>query len=112
MNSFTYKVICYFNRPISWTKDSDSLGLTHEQGHFNIAELFARKLRKKFLEYKFNASSIKTDLKLMFDNNNKERAKMDALYDKETNFSRDKIKQIYWNKKIILLLKKFEAYQG
>jgi hypothetical protein len=110
-NSYSYKVFCFFNKSISWTKGFDSIGLKHEQGHFDIAELFARRLKKKFREYKANIATIKQDFKILFEENNKERDKMDNLYDKETNFSRNKPKQAYWNKKILAELKKLEGYK-
>src|SRR5690242_9054287 len=48
-NVFSVSVISYFNRNRSWAKNkttSDSSLLKHEQGHFNINELFARKMRQ------------------------------------------------------------------
>jgi hypothetical protein len=109
-NTYNYKVDCEFHTKISWTKDFDSVGLRHEQGHFNIAELFARKLRKRFSTYKFNPSKIMQDFRNLFELNNKERLKMDNLYDQETDFSRNRPKQFYWNKKILIELKKYQAY--
>ena len=44
--------------------------LKHEQGHFDIAEIFARKLNKKMSEYKFNKTTYKTDLKNIYDGYN------------------------------------------
>ena len=38
--------------------------LRHEQGHFDIAEIFARKLNKKMSEYKFNKTTYQKDLKI------------------------------------------------
>lgn len=99
-NSYFYKVSCFFNKKISWVRIHSDIGLIHEQGHFNIAELYARKLRKAFKEYKFNSTTIMEDFKLLFNNNNKERAKYDALYDMETDFSRNQKAQSYWNKKV------------
>ncbi|HSP39953.1 MAG TPA: hypothetical protein VLN46_00870, partial [Gillisia sp.] len=48
----TYEVTSYFNPKLSWVKidsDNDYL-LKHEQLHFDITELHARKLRKKLAE--------------------------------------------------------------
>ena len=44
-----------FIRPKSWAVlyEDDSLWLIHERLNFDIAELFARKLRKTFSEYKY-----------------------------------------------------------
>ena len=43
------KVICAFNKYESWIIDSSNAILMHEQLHFDIAELFARKIRKGLL---------------------------------------------------------------
>jgi hypothetical protein len=100
-DSFNVKVICFFIRSKSWSKfkKNDTL-LLHEQGHFDIAELFARKLRKAFAEYKFNAQTVGKDIDNLFIFNRQERTEMDVLYDKETNHSQNKQQQVLWNKKI------------
>ncbi|MBS1736099.1 MAG: DUF922 domain-containing protein [Bacteroidetes bacterium] len=108
----SYKVSCHFYKIKSWTKSDNQELLMHEQGHFDIAELFARKLRKKFAEYKFSSATISYDFREIYNKVVEEKDKMDSLYDKETNLSRNKQKQIYWNKKISSELKKLEAYKG
>jgi hypothetical protein len=109
-DSFNTKVICFFIKSKSWVRVYSSHGLTHEQGHFDIAELFARKLRKAFAEYKFNYSTIGKDIDKLFLINKQERNKMDILYDKETDFSRNKQQQLQWNNKLKIQLEKFEKY--
>ncbi len=109
-SSFSYNVICSFNKSKSWTLSNSQNLLTHEQGHFDIAEIFARKLRQTFKNYKVNLVTIERDFKKMYDKTISERDSMNALYDKETDFSRNKPKQLYWNKKIIKELKKFQAF--
>jgi hypothetical protein len=42
-----YDVYAYFNREKSWARDTSASLLAHEQLHFHIAELYARKIRKK-----------------------------------------------------------------
>lgn len=100
-DSFNVKVFCFFIKSKSWSlfKKSDTL-LMHEQGHFDITELFARKLRKAFAEYRFNYKTVGKDIDNLFLINKEERIKMDALYDKETNLSRNSKKQLLWNQKI------------
>jgi hypothetical protein len=100
-DSFAVKVFCFFIKSKSWSifKNNDTL-LMHEQGHFDIAELFARKLRKVFAEYKFNYRTIGKDIENLFRFNKQERIKMDTLYDKETDLSRNGKQQLLWNKKI------------
>ena len=42
-----YDVDAFFNRKKSWARDRSPALLAHEQLHFDIAELYARKIRKK-----------------------------------------------------------------
>lgn len=43
-----YDVRCYFVKHNSWNIVADSLSLVHEQVHFDIFELYTRKIRKAF----------------------------------------------------------------
>ena len=43
--------LCYFQKCRSWTNTNDSKTLDHEQLHFDIQELYTRKLRKSYSEY-------------------------------------------------------------
>lgn len=110
-DTFNIKVFCFFLKNKSWAKfkNSDTL-LMHEQLHFDIAELFARKLRKAFAEYKFNYATVGKDIDKLFLLNKQERAKMDTLYDKETDFSRNRTQQLLWNRKIKPELDKLKKY--
>ena len=110
-DSFNIKVICFFIKSRSWSKlkNSDTL-LMHEQVHFDIAELFARKLRKAFTEYKFHYATAGKDIDKLFLLNKQKRAEMDTLYDKETDFSRNRKQQLLWNKKINPELDKLKKY--
>lgn len=109
-DSFNTKVFCFFIKSKSWVRVISTTGLIHEQGHFDIAELFARKLRKTFSEYKFNYKTVGKDIDKLFLLNKQERAKADVLYDKETDFSRNKKQQAFWNKKIKTELDKLKKY--
>jgi len=110
-DSFNVKVISFFIKSMSWSrlKSSDTL-LMHEQVHFDIAELFARKLRKSFSEYKFNYLTVGKYIDKLFLLNKQERTKIDTLYDEETNFSRNRKQQLLWNKKIKAELDKLKKY--
>ena len=110
-DSYNVKVLCFFIKSRSWSqfKNSDTL-LMHEQGHFDIAELFARKLKKSFAEYKFNYKTVGKDIDSLFLLNKQERIKLDNLYDKETNLSRNGKMQLIWNNKIKAELDKHKKY--
>jgi Bacterial protein of unknown function (DUF922) len=106
------KVYCFFKELRSWSKYKD-LGslLNHEQGHFDIAELFARKLRKSFSDYKINYNTVRSDIRSIFKKVISDRTAYDKLYDSETDFSRKNQIQIHWNKKIRMEIEKLDRYK-
>ncbi|MBP7556802.1 MAG: hypothetical protein KA821_11080 [Chitinophagaceae bacterium] len=110
-SNFTITIFCFFKKTKSWVSIKDSTLLEHEQGHFDIAEVFTRKFRKRIKEYKFNHRTVSLDIEKIFKEIIEERAHFDLLYDKETNYSRNKIKQHYWNKRIKEYLNRFKNYE-
>ena len=103
-----------FIRPKSWAviSEDDSLWLIHEQLNFDIAELFARKLRKTFSEYKFSYVTVQQDLDSLYDINHDEMNKMHASYEKETNHGIDESEQSIWNHKIKSEMENLEKYSS
>ena len=99
-NGFDYKITCTFSKTKSWGLHKTDYILMHEQGHFDIAEIFARKLNKKMSEYKFNNNSFKEDLKEIYQSIAIEKDAFQNQYDEETNHSIKKEKQAEWLKKI------------
>ncbi len=104
----------YFFKNLSWKKEKTSILLTHEQLHFDIAELIARKIRKEFLNYKpINYKNTYIDLQEIYRVNY--RVKLDSLnksYDSETKHGVIKDKQKEWELKIARELKALEKYAG
>ena len=49
---FKYHITCQFDKNSSWGRVKTDYILSHEQGHFDIAEIYTRKLCKAFREYK------------------------------------------------------------
>lgn len=108
-----YDFVCFFVKSKSWTKSNTNTLLKHEQLHFDIAELATRKLRKKFLEYKYvSKESIKQIVNQYFDEAVLDRRKTNSLYDKETNHGTIETKQKEWETKIANELKKFDAFSN
>lgn len=101
---FGYKITCNFSKNKSWGLHKTDYILAHEQGHFDIAEIFARKLNRQMSEYKFNKNTFKDDLKEIYTSITTEKEKMQNEYDKESNHSINKEKQDEWLKKIEQLL--------
>jgi hypothetical protein len=107
---FTYDIQCRFSRTRSWGLSKTEYILKHEQGHFDIAEIFARKLHKEMGEYKFNQNSYRKDLREIYERISKEKEDFQNRYDKETDHSRRTVRQTEWNAKISEMLVEYEDY--
>lgn len=108
--NFSYKIESKFSRTRSWGLHKTQYILSHEQGHFDIAEVFARKLNKKMSEYVFNRKTYQKELKKIYQDILAEKEEVQNRYDKETNHSINKEKQAEWLKKIELMLDEYKAY--
>lgn len=94
-------------------KNQNDKLLKHEQGHFDITEIFARKLRHKLIKKKYkHYNTIGKDIDKIYSKSNMSWRKFQALYDKETNHSKNEIKQIEWNTKIKNLLTELDAFKA
>ncbi len=94
----TYSFYAFFVPASSWylkDKVSDKI-LLHEQLHFDVAELYARKLRKIFSEIIVSPVSSKT----VFEKVYKEYRSMQQQYDKETQNGINEEAQKRWVLKI------------
>ncbi len=91
-------------------KDRAAGALIHEQGHFDITEIFARKLRKRVQEFVPKRGDLGHQLRLLYDETESERDAMENLYDKETKHSIDAVRQAYWNGRIQKELKDLEKF--
>lgn len=109
---FSYKIGCKFSRTKSWVLHRSDYILAHEQGHFDIAEIFARKLHKKMSEYTFNKKTFQKDLDKIYEDVINEKEKMQNDYDRETNHSINKEKQAEWLKKILQLLDEYKSFSA
>lgn len=109
-------VDCFFNTDISWKKNvalTDEL-LRHEQLHFNVAELYARKMRSAFNAYitshTYNAQTTVNDLKAIFNALMTECKQYNEQYDEATDHSKNKDKQRKWDSIITRQLQELSAY--
>jgi len=109
-SSFNFKIICSFSKNKSWGRYKTDYILSHEQGHFDITEIFARKLNKKIKEYKFDRTSYKTDLQKIYQDILEEKEEFQNQYDDETDYSRNKEKQAEWLKKIEKILEELKQF--
>lgn len=110
--SLTYKIQCVFYPQKSWTKVQSNHILAHEQGHFDISQLFTRKLHKALSEYRFRAASVDRDVQKIYQQISQDQAAFQQLYDQETNYSRNLAEQKNWQDKIEKELEELEQYAG
>lgn len=106
-----YDVTAFFNRGKSWTRDQSPSLLAHEQLHFDIAELYARKIRKKVKELNDRGvNDIKTYNaaihELLLESN-----EVDERYDLETLHGALSKKQLKWTNQVkadLMQLRRFK----
>ena len=77
--------------------------LSHEQLHFDISELFARRLRTRLRETRFSGR-VKAEVRKIFEQVNRELSGFQDRYDRETDFSRNPEAQQAWNRAMSKLL--------
>lgn len=110
-DEFVYEVRSNFYPNLSWVKgeSSNSYLLAHEQLHFDISELHARKFRKAIQEYKIS-KNIKQELREIYYRIEAERQEMQNRYDAESNHSLAEDAEEKWQKFVKLELKKYNKY--
>ncbi len=96
----------------SWTSTTDSIVLEHERRHFDLSEVYARKIRKALKEKKFNTKKLNEEVNAIFVKYNKELSNEQKLYDAETNHSINKTKQKQWSARIQSELDKLEEHSS
>lgn len=107
-----YNIKCSFNKQKSWVRIKNDEVLAHEQGHFDLAELHARKLNKAMKGYKFNARTVSNDVNKIYDSLMTAHHEAQNIYDQETDYSRNKVKQEEWQKKIADELKGLQQFSN
>lgn len=101
---FEIKVL--FRKPHSWTSDTTNLELLgHEQLHFDIAELYRRKIEQEIIKLQQkqekNATVYKAEIKRIL-------AEFNAYsrrYDRESNHGKHKSEQARWKQEVLNSLK-------
>ena len=109
-DSFQFNLNCVFYPHKSWTKVKSGNILAHEQGHFDISQLYTRKLFKALKEYKFRPATVDRDVQEIYQRITNEQADYQKLYDTETNYSRNAAGQEEWVKRIEQELKETADY--
>jgi hypothetical protein len=106
----TYTITCNFSKKKSWGLLKTDYILAHEQAHFDITELHARKLYEALYHYEFNPETFKKDIAAIYERIVNEKEAMQEAYDGETDHSRKKRMQYDWLEKIDLMLAETEPF--
>jgi hypothetical protein len=106
-----YDVHTYFNRDKSWTKGKSASLLKHEQIHFDIAELYARMIRKKISDMTEagvkNVSEFNQAINELLIKSNE----ADQRYDLETLHGALQKKQAFWERYVNMQLQGLKDYK-
>jgi hypothetical protein len=108
---YSFSIRCRFNKNRSWVKIKTDNILSHEQGHFDITEIFARKFCKALREYRYNEKTVQQDLQKIYHDVLTEHQEWQVRYDRETNHSINREEQQAWERKIADALKSLEDYK-
>lgn len=95
----------------SWYIENTKELLEHEQLHFDIAELYARKMRMEFMKMKNKNESRFESYLNCYKRLWKECRKLQQEYDFETNNGRIREENLKWINKITIELSKFDNYK-
>ncbi len=107
-----YKVQAFFEKQDSWVKPEAYTDhhLKHEQIHFDITELYARKLRKELAKRNFRCGQ-ETDLDEFVANFLRKWQVAQIKYDQHTHYSMRPKKQKSWEYKIAMELSIYDEYK-
>lgn len=108
----TYSISCHFSKKKSWGLLRTEYILAHEQAHFDITELHARKLYRALYNYQFNPETFKKDIAAIYEQIVREKEEMQEAYDSETDHSRRRRIQYDWLEKIDNMMAETEMFSA
>jgi hypothetical protein len=89
-----------FSKNESWSRreDQNAEVLNHEQGHFDLCELFTRKLRERLSNLSFNMNTMKGALRSVYDQTLADYRATQELYEAETHHGVNPQQQARWDR--------------
>lgn len=108
---YKYDVKAHFYPEKSWyiREKVSKVTLDHERLHFDITELYARKLRQRITNTNFS-NNINQVMDKLHETINEELRTTQNKYDDETSHSQIEVKQKEWQKFIAFELEKLSQY--
>ncbi|MBB4805319.1 hypothetical protein HNP38_000591 [Chryseobacterium defluvii] len=108
------KIETVFNEDKSWKDDqrTSDYVLNHEQKHFDIAEIYARKLRKEVGEKIRTSGDFNKKFQGIYNRILSDYKSFQSTYDKETQHGMDPEKQTEYNRIIAEELENLKSYKA
>ena len=104
---FEYRVVAGFRTKESWVRHAilrtpadSSRALRHEQTHFDLSEVHARRLRRYFAELMAPCNLSSSDLSSSANRMERDEKAAQARYDEETDNGRNAAQQARWDKEV------------
>ena len=107
---FSFRVAVMFQPQRSWTKSATPRLLDHEQGHFDLGEVQARRLRRALGSLKEPCDLPAAELNDLTSKYVIEDAERQQRYDQETIYGLDGTRQGIWEADIRKQLKELAAF--
>lgn len=109
-----FKIQCYFEKGRSWAKEKECNNqlLSHEQAHFDIAELHTRIFRERVSKTSFDQVKFDDQIKSIFADILSECSQMQEKFDKETRFGILADEQNNWILNIKDALEQYDSYSN
>lgn len=98
----------------SWMLKSETHNadlLKHEQGHFDLNEIYTRKMFQQFRNFKFTGD-FRNEIYTIMQAENSELKRVQQIYEKETAYGTNKPGQAAWSDKIAAELASVPSYKG
>ena len=110
--TFEYSVHSNFYPKESWYRPESASEyiLKHEQTHFDISELHARKLRKALAELRVTPR-VKEDADEIYRQTERDRRAMQQAYDDDSDHSKIRDSEMQWRLFVASELKKYDAWK-
>lgn len=101
--SIEFNVYAYFTPTESWVNPGKRMPelLDHEQLHFDIVEVYVRKIRKRLNQLSFTPDNYRQLTDEVLEQFSEELDMTHTIYDKETDFGKNKLAQQKWRLKIL-----------
>lgn len=108
-----FTIRAWFNPDLSWVRDetkNSSYALRHEQYHFNMSELYARKMKKVLSSLELTDADYRSEIAELLKKFHNQYHLQQIRYDEETDHSRNMLMQYNWMESIDHEMKDLSSY--